>query len=290
MSPKAAWASSATLKTSISARPQRRAGDEVDVLALAQAHGLEQLPAGLGLLDGVGGERVADGVADALGQQRGDAGGGLDEPTGRRAGLGDAEVERVVDLVGQQPVGLDHQRHRRRLDRDLDVLEADLLEVADLDLGRLDHGLGRDLAAVLLVELGVERAAVDADADGHAPVLGLGGHGLDVLGLADVARVEPQAVRRRPRARRAPACTGGGCRRRSAPASGGRCGPGPRRPRARCRCSARCRSRRRPGRRSAASVPSTSAVLVIVIDCTVIGAPPPTGTSPTMIWRVVRRG
>src|SRR3954449_8284211 len=39
-----------------------------------------------------------------------------------------------------------------------------------------------------------------------------------------------------------------------------------------------------------ASVPSTSAVLVTVIDCTLIGAPPPTGTSPTWICRVWRRG
>jgi hypothetical protein len=36
-------------------------------------------------------------------------------------------------------------------------------------------------------------------------------------------------------------------------------------------------------------VPSTSAVLVMVIDCTLTGAPPPTGTLPTMIWRVGRR-
>ncbi len=28
---------------------------------------------------------------------------------------------------------------------------------------------------------------------------------------------------------------------------------------------------------------------MIVIDCTVIGASPPTGTVPTMIWRVGRR-
>ena len=60
----------------------RRAGDEVDVLALAQAHRLEQLATGARLLDRIGGERVADGVADALGQQRGDAGGGLDRPAG----------------------------------------------------------------------------------------------------------------------------------------------------------------------------------------------------------------
>src|SRR6266498_3318920 len=42
------------------------------------------------------------------------------------------------------------------------------------------------------------------------------------------------------------------------------------------------------------SVAFTSAVTVVVIDCTEIGAPPPTGTAclplPTMIWRDLRRG
>lgn len=34
----------------------------------------------------------------------------------------------------------------------------------------------------------------------------------------------------------------------------------------------------------------TSEVRVVVIDCTDTGAPPPTGTEPTMIWRLARRG
>lgn len=34
----------------------------------------------------------------------------------------------------------------------------------------------------------------------------------------------------------------------------------------------------------------TSEVRVVVIDCTETGAPPPTGTEPTMIWRLARRG
>jgi 4-hydroxy-3-methylbut-2-en-1-yl diphosphate synthase IspG/GcpE len=67
-----------------------------------------------------------------------------------------AEVEGEVDRLGQLALGLDPQRHRRRLDRDLHLVEADLVEVPQLTLGRLDHGLGRDLAAVALVELGVE--------------------------------------------------------------------------------------------------------------------------------------
>ena len=48
-------------------------------------------------------------------------------------------------------------------------------------------------AAELLVERRVEAAAVDADADRETPVLRLPGHGADVVGLADVPRVEPQA-------------------------------------------------------------------------------------------------
>src|SRR3546814_15296015 len=142
----------------------------------------------------VGGEAVADRVAAAAGGGRGPPRGGLGQPRRGRAGLGDAGVQRAVDGVGQEPVGLDHQRHRRRLDRDLHVVEADLAEVGQLHLGRLDHRLGGDLTAVLLVELRVEAAAVDADPDRYAAVLALLGHELDVLGLAAVARVEAQAV------------------------------------------------------------------------------------------------
>src|SRR5436305_14400037 len=47
-----------------------------------------------------------------------------------------------------------------------------------------------------------------------------------------------------------------------------------------------------PARDSAATwamVPSISAVSVLVIDCTTIGAPPPTATLPTMTWVVLWR-
>jgi hypothetical protein len=61
------------------------------------------------------------------------------------------------------PVGLDHERDVAGLDRDLDVVEADLVEVGELLLRRLDHGLRGHLAAVLGVQLGVEAAAVHPD-------------------------------------------------------------------------------------------------------------------------------
>ena len=38
------------------------------------------------------------------------------------------------------------------------------------------------------------------------------------------------------------------------------------------------------------NVASTSAVSVVVMDCTDTGAPPPTGTEPTRICREFRRG
>ena len=115
----------------------------------------------------------------------------------RPAGGGPASVTpRCSGIVGdlaELAVGLDHQRHARRLDRDLDEVEVDLVEVGDLLQRRLDHRLGRG-TAVLVVERRVERTGVDTDADRQVAVAGLGGDGLDVLGPADVARVEAQAV------------------------------------------------------------------------------------------------
>ena len=41
--------------------------------------------------------------------------------------------------------------------------------------------------------------------------------------------------------------------------------------------------------RTCERVAAASAVRVVVIDWTAMGAPPPTGTRPTRIWRVRRR-
>ncbi len=102
----------------------------------------------------------------------------------------------MVGGVGEHPVGIDHERHARRLHRDLDVVEVDLAEQVELVHRRRDERLGRD-ATVLLGHRGIERTRVDADADRQAAVLGLAGDELDVLGLADVARVEAQRVHAR---------------------------------------------------------------------------------------------
>ena len=122
-----------------------------------------------------------------------DAGDRLDQTLRQRTGLGDPEMQRVIGRLRQQPVRVDHQRHVRRLDRDLHVVEVDLAEQIELVHRRRDERLGRD-AAVALGHGRVERARVHADADRQAAILRLGRDELDVLGLADVAGVQPQRL------------------------------------------------------------------------------------------------
>ena len=111
-------------------------------------------------------------------QQRAEGDGRLDRALERRAGLGDAEVQRVVARCGEQSVGADHHDRVVVLDRDLDVAEAVLLEQGALPQRRLDQGLGGGLAVLGQQPL-VQRAGVDADADRYAGVAG---------GLGDLAR------------------------------------------------------------------------------------------------------
>src|SRR5205085_978649 len=82
-----------------------------------------------------------------------------------------ATSKRELDSLRQHAVRLDHERHDRRLDRDLHVVEADLGEVRELALRRCDERFRRD--AVALLDVGIERAGVDTDADRHAAVLRL---------------------------------------------------------------------------------------------------------------------
>ena len=99
----------------------------------------------------------------------------------------------MIEGLRRQSVGLDHERNIGRLDRDLHVVEADLVEIGELHPGRLDECLGCG-SPVLLVQARVQGARVDADADRDAAVARLGSDELDLLGLAQVARVQPEPV------------------------------------------------------------------------------------------------
>ena len=112
----------------------RRAGDQVERRPLPKAERLQQLASGSCLLDRVRRQRVADRVADALGEQRRNTSGCLDKSARKRARLGHAEVQRIVDRVRKQSVRLDHQCRVRRFHGDLHVEEALVLEVRQLPL------------------------------------------------------------------------------------------------------------------------------------------------------------
>ena len=91
----------------------------------------------------------------------------LSEPDHLVPGLGDAEVERVVDLLREQAVRGDRVRHVRRLDRDLEVLEAEPVHELHV-LQRGGHERLDGVLALELVEVLGKRAGVDADPHRHA--------------------------------------------------------------------------------------------------------------------------
>ena len=173
-----------------------RAGDQHRA-ALAQLERLEDLPGDLDLFLGVeGGQRDPDRVADAVGEQRAEADRALERARPLRARLGDAEVQRVVDLLAQQAVRRDRVRDRGRLERDLEVLKRRRsIRLDELDGGG-DERLDRVRHLEVVQVLG-QRAGVHADAQRRAGRPGAIGDLGDLLGPADVARVQADAVRAR---------------------------------------------------------------------------------------------
>ena len=99
----------------------------------------------------------------------------------------------MIEGLRGQPVRLDHERDVGRLHGDLDVVETDLIEVGELHPCGLDKRLRRG-AAVLLVQAGMQRTGIHADADRDAAVTRLGGDKLDLLGLAQIPRVQPEPL------------------------------------------------------------------------------------------------
>ena len=100
-------------------------------------------------------------------------------------------MERIVHALAHEAVCCKSQRHIVRLERDLHIVEVQLLEHAYvLHRGRNER-LRRN-ATVLRQHLVIERTGVDADADGDAPLTCRRNHLLDALRSADVARVDAQ--------------------------------------------------------------------------------------------------
>ena len=125
----------------------------------------------LDLLDRVGGEADAQGVADAHPEQAAEADRRLDRAGGHAAGLGDPEVDRGVGRLGEALVGGGGEEDVGGLHADLERVEVVVLEDADVVEAALDHRLRAGLA-VLLEQVLLEAAGVDADAHRAAVVAG----------------------------------------------------------------------------------------------------------------------
>src|SRR5690606_8810805 len=168
------------------------AGDEVDA-ARTQTQGFENVEADADLFHRIGGKGNADGVADALGQQHAQTHRRFHRARTQATGLGNAQMQRLLDLLGQQPVGTHSHEHIGCLDADLVILEVQLVQVIHVAHGRLHQCLGLALPVFLLQVLR-QRAGVDTDADRNAMVPGGVHHRLDPVFATDVARVDAQAV------------------------------------------------------------------------------------------------
>ncbi len=136
-------------------------------------------------------QRYTQGIADPFSQERADADSGSDVAGARRAGLGDAEVQRIQELLRREAIGADHQGHPRRLQRNNDVLEPLVLEQPHVAPRALHHRLGRRVA-ILSQQVAFQRARVHADANRQPPLTGRIDHGPHPLRLADIARIQSQ--------------------------------------------------------------------------------------------------
>src|ERR1700744_2246957 len=168
----------------------RRAGHDLEA-PRPKVQRLENLGADLDFLDRWRRQRHPDGVADPARQQGAECDRGLDGALEGRAGLGNAEVQRIVALRGELLVGRDHHHRVVVLDADLDIAEAVLLEQRGLPQRRLDQRLRGGLA-VLLHEPLVQRPGIDADADRNARCAGSFGDLTDpAVEFLDVTGVYP---------------------------------------------------------------------------------------------------
>jgi hypothetical protein len=182
------------------------AGDEINALAFAKAEGVEEFEAILNFVDGVVGVTDADGVADAATEKGRKSGDAADAAGFLWAGVGHAEVEGMIEAVGDFGVGIDDHGGIHALGADGDVVEILLIEDVEILLKLGDHDgehvavltIAEDCAeflhALLLIFALDDGALVDTDADGE--VAGFAGlNDIDDLGaIVDIAGIEADLV------------------------------------------------------------------------------------------------
>ena len=168
------------------------AGDDFDEL-LFQPAGAQNIVPCIDFAHGVGGERHADGIADAAKEERADAAAALDEPRPLGARLRHADVEGIVRPLRKQFVSLHGEGHVGRLDGDDDVLNAVLFQNIHVIKRAFNEGAGAP--SVLFQKVRLDAARIRPHAHGDMMRLDAVRDEGDLLLPADVARVDAQLVR-----------------------------------------------------------------------------------------------
>ena len=130
-------------------------------------------------------------------------------PVSSGASVGDAEVKGVVESLGNLGVRVDDEAGVHGLRADRDVVEVAGLENVEVFLEFGDHDgeqapgamafeVGAELLVSLLLVLSLDdRSFVHADADRNARGLAGVDHRIDLISIADIARVQPDLVHAR---------------------------------------------------------------------------------------------
>jgi len=115
------------------------AGDELRLDAWAKTETVEHLPGVLDFKDGIGGIADADGVSDAVGEEGAEGGDGSDAAGFLRAGVGDAEVERIIVTLADGGVGVDDDFGIDRFGTDDNVVKIVLVEDVQVVVEFFEH-------------------------------------------------------------------------------------------------------------------------------------------------------
>ena len=160
----------------------------------AQAQGFEDFIADAHFFFRLSRQADADGVADASPQQVAHANRRFDRSANKPASLGNAEMQRAIDRVGQPHIGGNREEYVRRLYRNLKLMEIMVLQQLDMVQCAFNQRLGARLA-IFLQQVFFETSGIYTDADRAAICLG----GVDdlfyALGRANIARIDPQTGR-----------------------------------------------------------------------------------------------
>ena len=102
-------------------------------------------------------------------------------------------MQRLIDLFRQQAIRLYRQEDVGGFNADFKLIEVEAIEMIDVAHSRFEQRLRRRLA-IFFLQIFFQRAGVDADADRNVFIACAVHHRANALFVADVARVDTQAV------------------------------------------------------------------------------------------------